>query len=119
MMRRITKTRKNQLTGAPCGPIRPLSPGIPLGPLKREQKAHHLGAHHGRITKSGKHSSLDFSPIVERTRATPSSSSLQFTLKKKKKNYLTFPLLQISFALQQLLFSNFLLSFLYLLLTIT
>lgn len=29
---------KTLLTGAPCGPIRPLSPGIPLGPLKRELK---------------------------------------------------------------------------------
>lgn len=39
------------LTGAPCGPIRPLSPGIPLGPLKKEQKVLYLGGYHVRIIK--------------------------------------------------------------------
>lgn len=66
---------KKQLTGAPCGPIRPLSPGIPLGPLKREQKVHHLGAHHGRITKRGKHSSLDFFPPQCKEHMPPLASS--------------------------------------------
>lgn len=38
LTRELQERRKILLTGAPCGPIRPLSPGIPLGPLKKEKK---------------------------------------------------------------------------------
>lgn len=56
----LQERRKILLTGAPCGPIRPLSPGIPLGPLKKEQKVHYSGGHHVRIKKG-----LFFSPLQE------------------------------------------------------
>lgn len=39
LTRELQERRKILLTGAPCGPIRPLSPGIPLGPLKKEKSS--------------------------------------------------------------------------------